>query len=101
MYICLGKSGIIGKFIRLGLFLLQDTAGSVATIEYIEYSLDSGRITQILRKIIRGSSEMAKIARPAQKTPKFLGQLPCYCVLIEKLSIIFHSNFLAIQRHSK
>ena len=43
MYIHLGKSHIIKKFIRLGLFLLQDTAGSAATVEYIKYSLDSGR----------------------------------------------------------
>ena len=69
MSIHLGKSQRIGKFIRLGLFLLQDTAGSAATIEYIEYSLDLGRITQILRKIIKSSSEMAKFARPAQETP--------------------------------
>ena len=45
-------------------------------------------------KIIKSSSEMAKIARPAQETPKFLGQLLCYCVLIEKLTtIFFHSDF--------
>ena len=101
MYIHLRKPRIIGKFIRLGLFLLQDTAGSAATVEYIEYLLDLGRITQILRKIAQSSSEMAKIARPAQEIPKFLGQSLCYCVLIEKLIIIFRSNFLAIRRHSK
>ena len=71
MYIHLGKSQIIGKFIRLGLFLLQNTAESAATIEYIKYLLDSGRITRIFGKIIKSSSEMAKIARPAQETPNF------------------------------
>ena len=88
-----GKSQIIGKFIRLGLFLLQDTAGSAATIEYIDYLLDLGRITQILRKIVKSSSEMAKIARPAQETPKFSGQSLCYCMLIEKLTKKICSNF--------
>ena len=32
---------------------------------------------------------MAKIARPAQETPEFLGQSLCYCTLIEKLTKIF------------
>ena len=41
MHIHLGKTQIIGKFIRLGLFLLQDTTGSTAIIEYIKYLLDS------------------------------------------------------------
>ena len=36
---------------------------------------------------------MAKIARPAQETPEFLGQSLCYCVLIEKLTKIFRRNF--------
>ena len=36
---------------------------------------------------------MAKIARPAQETPESLGQSLCYCVLIEKLTKIFRSNF--------
>ena len=66
-----GKPQIIGKFIRLGLFLLQDTAGSTANFEYIEYSWDSGRITRILGKIIKSSSEMAKISRPVQEISKF------------------------------
>ena len=43
MYIPLEKFQIIGKFIRLGLFPLQDTAGSTAIVEYIRYLLDSGR----------------------------------------------------------
>ena len=73
-YSFLGKPQIIGKFIRLDLFFLQDIAESAATIKYIEYSLDSGRTNRILRKIIKSSSEMAKMARPAQKTPEFLGQ---------------------------
>ena len=91
---------MIGKFIRLGLFLLQDTAGSAA-IKYIKYLQDSGRITRILRKIAQSSNEMAKIARPAQEIPEFLGQSLCYCALIEELIKIFRTNFLAIQRHSK
>ena len=107
MYIGLGKSQILGKFIRLGLFLLQDTAGSTAIVEYTEYSLDSGidldKVGNNLNtwKIAQSSSEMAKIARSAQEIPKFLGQLLCYCALIEKLITIFRSNLLAIQRHSK
>ena len=36
---------------------------------------------------------MAKIARPAKETPEILGQLLCYCMLIEKLTTIFHSDF--------
>ena len=82
----LGKPRIFRKFIRLDLFLLQDTAGSAATIEYIEYSLDSGRTTRILRKIIKSSSEMAKIARPVQEISEFLEQSLYYCVLIEKIN---------------
>ena len=84
-----GKSQIIRKFIRLGLFFIQDTAGSSATIKYIEYSLDSERIAQILGKIIKSNSGMAKIARPAEETPKFLAQWPCNCALIEKINHIF------------
>ena len=41
MYILLGKPQIIGKFIGLGLFLLQDMAGCTVIGEYAEYSLDS------------------------------------------------------------
>ena len=44
----LGKTRIIGKFIRLDLSFLQDTAGSTANTEYIDYSLDLGRINQII-----------------------------------------------------
>ena len=94
-----GKSQIIGKFIRLGLFLLQDTAGSTATItEYIEYSLDLEGLTQIFGKFIKSSSEMAKIARPAQETPKFLEQSLCYCTLIEKTN---HKFFVVIFRNTE
>ena len=82
----LGKPRIIGKFIRLDLFFLQDTAGSTANIEYIEYSLDSGRTTRILGKIIKSSSEMAKIARPVQEISEFLEQSLYYCTLIEKIN---------------
>ena len=40
MYIHLGKFQILGKFIGLGLFLLQDTAGSTGIWDYPEYSSD-------------------------------------------------------------
>ena len=70
--------------IQQGLLLLSNT---------LEYLLDLERITRIFGKIVKSSSEMAKIARPAQETPKFLGQLLCYCTLIEKLTRIFHSDF--------
>ena len=81
-----GKPPIIGKFIRLDLFLLQDTAGSTADLEYIDYLLDSGRITQILGKIIRRSSEMAKIARPVQEISEVSEQSLHYCTLMEKIN---------------
>ena len=77
----------------IGSILLQDTAGSTGTMEYIKYLLDSEGITRIFGKIIKSSSEMVKIARPAQETPNFLGQLLCNCMLIEKLTTIFHSDF--------
>ena len=100
MYILLGKSRILRKFISLGLFLLQDTAGSTAFVgEYPKYSSDSGSemahtltrkgISQIIGKITQSSSKMAKFAIPAQETPKSLGQ---YCVLIEKQSRFFCSQ---------
>ena len=82
----LGKPQIIGKFIRLDLFFLQDTAGSAATIEYIEYLLDMGRTTRILGKIIKSSSEMAKIARPVQEISEFSEHSLYLCVLIEKIN---------------
>ena len=82
----LGKPRIIGKFIRLDLFLLQDTAGSTANVEYVEYLQDLGRLTQILGKIIKSSSEMAKIARPVQKISEFSEQSLYYCALIEKIN---------------
>ena len=87
-----GKPQIIGKFIRLDLFLLQDRAGSTANTEYIEYLLDLGRTTRILRKIVKSSSEMAKIARPVQEISEFLEQSLYYCALIEKIN-----NFLFVK----
>ena len=88
----LGKLQIIGKFIRLDLFFLQDTAGSAPTIEYIEYSLNLEGTTRILKKIIKSSSEMAKIAKPAQETSKYLGKSLCNCGLIEKIN----QNFFVV-----
>ena len=48
-------------------YFLQDTAGFTGNTKYIDYSLDSERKTRIIRKIIKRSSEMAKIAIPAQE----------------------------------
>ena len=48
-------------------YFLQDTAGFTANTEYLDYSLDSERITRIIGKIIRRSSEMAKITISAQE----------------------------------
>ena len=64
-------------------FFLQDTAGSAAASKYPKYSLDSGRTTQILGKIIKSSSEIAKIARPVQETSEFSGQSLYCCALIQ------------------
>ena len=75
MYICLGKSRIIGKFIRLGLFLLQDTAGSTAIVEYIEYLLDSGSNNPNTWEIAQSSSEMAKIAQASTGNPRIFGTI--------------------------
>ena len=78
-----------GKFIRLDLFLFTGYSRSAATGKYIKYSLDSGKTTRILRKIIKSSSEMAKISRPVQEISKFSEQSLYYCMLIEKIN-----NFL-------
>ena len=65
---------------------LQDTAGFTANAEYINYSLDSERITRILGTIIRRSSEMAKIAIPAQEISENLEKSLYFCALIEKIN---------------
>ena len=51
-------------------YFLQDTARFTTNTEYLNYSLYSERITRIIGKIIRRSSEMAKIAIPAQEISK-------------------------------
>ena len=90
MYILLGKSQILWKFINLGLFMLQDTAGSTAFVEeYPEYLSDLGPkrlqtltrkgISQILGLIAQSSSEMAKSPILAQETPKSSGQSLSLC----------------------
>ena len=61
-------------------YFLQDTAGLTANTEYLDYSLDLERITQIIGKITRRSSEMAKIAIPAQEISKNLEKLLYFCV---------------------
>ena len=68
------------------LYFLQDTAGSTANTEYIDYSLDSERKTRILGKFIKKSGEMAKIAIPAQEISENLEQLLCFCMLIERIN---------------
>ena len=80
------KTQIIRKFIRLDLFFLQDTAGSTANTEYIDYSMDLKGITQILGKIIKRSSEMAKIAIPVQEISENSEQSLYFCALIEKIN---------------
>ena len=82
----LGKTQIIRKFIRLDLFFLQDTAGSTANTEYIDYLMDSREITRILGKIIKRSSEMAKIIIPVQENSENLEQSLYFCALIEKIN---------------
>ena len=88
LYIALRKSRILGNFIRLGLFLLQDTPGSTAfDEEYSEYSFYSDQIPCLGReypeypgKFPKSSSEMAKFARSVQENPKSLGS-DCKCML--------------------
>ena len=67
-------------------YFLQDTAGFTATTEYIDYSLDSERITQILGTIIRRSSEMAKIAISAQEISENSEKSLYFCALIEEIN---------------
>ena len=69
-------------------YFLQDTAGFTENIEYSDYSLDSERITRIIGKIIRRSSEMAKIAIPAQEISEKLQKSSFFCVLIEEINLI-------------
>ena len=65
-------------------YFLQDTAGSTANTEYIDYSPNSEQIHRISGKIIERSSEMAKFATPAQEISENSEQLPKICTLIEK-----------------
>ena len=50
-----------------GLIFYRVQQGSPQYTEYIEYSLDSARNTQIIGEIIKRSSEMSKIAIPAKE----------------------------------
>ena len=78
------KTRIIWKFIRLDLFFAgYSRVHCKYQIGYIDYSLDLGRINQILGKITKRSSEMAKIAIPVQEISKNLEQSLYFCVLIE------------------
>ena len=54
------KTRIIGKFYIFSLVFITG-------IEYIDYSPDSGRKTRIIGTNLKRSSEMAKIAIPAQE----------------------------------
>ena len=67
-------------------YFLQDTAGFTANTKYIDYLLDLERKTRILGTIIRRSSEMAKIAIPAQEISENLEKLLYFCVLIEEIN---------------
>ena len=67
-------------------YFLQDTAGFTVNTEYIIYSLDSERKTQIIGKIIKRSSEMAKIAIPAQEISENSEKSLYFCTLIEKIN---------------
>ena len=67
-------------------YFLQDTAGFTANTEYIDYLLDSERITQILGTIIRRSREMAKIAISAQEISENSEKSLYFCALIEKIN---------------
>ena len=67
-------------------FFLQDTAGFTATTEYINCSLDSEKITRIIGKIIKKSSEMAKIAIPTQEISENLEKSLYFCALIEEIN---------------
>ena len=113
MYILLGKSQILGKFISLGLFLLQDTAGSTAFVEeYPKYSSDLGlEMASDLNKegnILNTQVNCPKVtvkwqSLPYQhrKSPNLQGQSLCHCMLIEEINQnFFHSNFSARQRHT-
>ena len=64
---------------NLHLVFLRFTTGT----EYIEYSLDSERKTRIIGKIIKRSSEMAKIAIPAQEIFRKFRKIVVFCALIE------------------
>ena len=78
-------------------YFLQDTAGFTANTEYIDYLLDSERITRILRTIIRRSSETAKIAISAQEISEKLEKLLYFCVLIEKINLKFFCRHCRLQ----
>ena len=67
-------------------YFLQDTAWFTSNDEYIDYSQDLERITQILGTIIRRSSEMAKIAISAQEISKKSEKSLYFCMLIEKIN---------------
>ena len=110
MYILLGKSQILRKFISLGLFLLQDTAGSTAfNVEY-PWIFTLFRLVYLIMgvNILNTQVNCSKVAVKWQSLPyqprKFpnLWDCPAQCMLnTEKLIKIFHSNFSARQRHTE
>ena len=75
-----------GNSLRLVLFFLQDTAGFTQNTKYIDYSLDLERITRIIGKIVKKSSEMAKIAIPAQDISENSEKSLYFCALIEEIN---------------
>ena len=83
----MGIPRIFWKFILTGLISYRIQQGSLANTKYLDYSLDSERITQIIGKIIKRSSEMAKIAIPAQDISENSEKSMYFCVLIEEINL--------------
>ena len=78
-------------------YFLQDTAGFTANTKYIDYSLDSERKTQIIGKIIKRSSEMAKFAIPAQEISENLEKSLYFCALIKEINLYPLVDILRLQ----
>ena len=74
----LGNTPNIWKIHLDWFYFLQDTAGSTANTEYIDYSPDLERSTRIIGKIGKKSSEMAKIAISAQEISDKFGKIAVF-----------------------
>ena len=102
-YIVLRKSQILEKFISLGLFLLQVTAGfTVFVEEYPEYTFYSDLSIILFLDLDRGgksqislsSSKMAKFATASLENPEFSG-LDCKMHTIKKINHKFLIEFFS------